>query len=171
MLMYSDINLLILDEPTNHLDIDSREELEDFLKEFRGTLLVVSHDRYFINNIASRVIELSQGSLVSYNGNYEYYKEKTMQLKREAVTKKGYDENKIIKAKKEKTSKPVKTHNNEWIKVKLEEKIEKLEESLKVIEDEANKFCGDYEKLNTLYSQKIQIQEGIDRLMEEYFKQ
>ena len=61
--MYNDLNLLILDEPTNHLDIDSREELEIFLKNFEGTLLFVSHDRYFINNLASRVVELAKGSL------------------------------------------------------------------------------------------------------------
>lgn len=92
MLMYSEVNFLILDEPTNHLDIDSREELEDFLKEFKGTLLFVFHDRYFINNIASRVIELSEGSLISYGGNYEYYKEKSAQTKNstlviQAITK------------------------------------------------------------------------------------
>lgn len=78
ILMYNEINLLILDEPTNHLDINSREELEIFLKKFKGTLFFVSHDRYFINNIADRVIELSNGALNSYEGNYEYYKEKAM---------------------------------------------------------------------------------------------
>lgn len=78
ILMYNEINLLILDEPTNHLDINSREELELFLKKFKGTLFFVSHDRYFINNIADRVIELSNGVLNSYEGNYEYYKEKAM---------------------------------------------------------------------------------------------
>lgn len=78
ILMYNEINLLILDEPTNHLDINSREELEIFLKKFKGTLFFVSHDRYFINNIADRVIELSNGVLNSYEGNYEYYKEKAM---------------------------------------------------------------------------------------------
>ena len=87
MLMYNDLNLLILDEPTNHLDIDSREELEIFLKNFEGTLLFISHDRYFINNLASRVVELAKGSLVSYEGNYEYYKEKCEELKKSLVKK------------------------------------------------------------------------------------
>lgn len=168
-LMYSEVNLLILDEPTNHLDIDSREELERFLKEFKGTLLFVSHDRYFINNIASRVVELFQGSLISYGGNYEYYKEKSTQLKSAQLNKKAADGNKIIKAKKEKIYKPTKTGNNEWKKLNLEKQIEKLEERLKVIEREVNKFCDNYEKLNTLYSEKLELQKRIDRLMEEYF--
>lgn len=168
ILMHSDVNLLILDEPTNHLDIGSREELEGFLKEFKGTLLFVSHDRYFINNIASRVVELSKGSLISYNGNYEYYKEKSMQLKSAAVPNNAYHECKIIKGKKEKISKPAKTYNNEWKKLKLEEEIETLEENLKIIETEINKICDDYGRLNTLYNEKLEIQSNIDKLMEEY---
>lgn len=93
ILMYSEVNFLILDEPTNHLDIDSREELEEYLKEFKGTLLLVSHDRYFINNIASRVVELCQGSLISYGGNYEYYKEKSAQFKNALTNKKAPEDN------------------------------------------------------------------------------
>ncbi len=75
-LMHHDINMLILDEPTNHLDIDSREMLEDALAEFEGTLLFISHDRYFINKLAQRVIEIENLTLKSYNGNYEFYKRK-----------------------------------------------------------------------------------------------
>lgn len=165
MLMYNEVNLLILDEPTNHLDIDSREELEEFLKKFKGTLLFVSHDRYFINNIASRVVELSKGSLISYGGNYEYYKEKSIQLKSIPIIKKSTDGNKKTKVKKEKVSK---IHNNKWKKMNLEKQIEKLEEDLKVIEGEINKFCHDYEKLNILYNKKLEMQKEVDRLMEVY---
>ncbi|SFC87828.1 ribosomal protection-like ABC-F family protein [Clostridium uliginosum] len=170
MLMYSQVNLLILDEPTNHLDIDSREELEDFLKEFKGTLLFVSHDRYFINNIVSRVIELSEGSIISYGGNYEYYKEKSVQLKGSTVIKKAVNENKITKAKKEKISKQTKPRNNECQKLKLEKQIEELDESLKVIEEEINKFCNNYEKVNNLYNEKLELQKSIDRLIEKYLE-
>lgn len=171
MLMYQDVNLLILDEPTNHLDIGSREELEGFLKEFKGTLVFVSHDRYFINNIASRVVELSQGSLISYNGNYEYYKEKSMQLKNIPAIKTIPYKNKTIKTKEEKIYNPIKTSNNEWRTQKLEKEIEKLEEDLKLIEEQINKFAHDYERLNTLYNEKLEIQSKIDELMKEYLNQ
>lgn len=75
-LMLSDANLLILDEPTNHLDIDSKEILEHALNHFEGTVLYVSHDRYFINQTATRILDLTQKQLVSYIGNYDYYLEK-----------------------------------------------------------------------------------------------
>lgn len=79
-LMLSESNFLILDEPTNHLDIASKEILEDALNGYTGTVLYVSHDRYFINRTASRILELSGRTLTNYLGNYDYYLEKKMQL-------------------------------------------------------------------------------------------
>ncbi|MCO1602089.1 ribosomal protection-like ABC-F family protein [Desulfosporosinus nitroreducens] len=76
LLMYQKPNLLLLDEPTNHLDIDSREALEEALEEFPGTLLAVSHDRYFINRLAHKVWVLDQGEITSYLGNYNDYLER-----------------------------------------------------------------------------------------------
>lgn len=75
-LMLSESNFLILDEPTNHLDITSKEILEDALNAYEGTVLYVSHDRYFINRTANRILELVDGKLISYLGNYDYYLEK-----------------------------------------------------------------------------------------------
>ena len=75
-LMLSDANLLILDEPTNHLDIDSKEILERAVNHFEGTVLYVSHDGYFINRTATRILDLTQKQLVNYIGNYDYYLEK-----------------------------------------------------------------------------------------------
>lgn len=75
-LMLSESNFLILDEPTNHLDLLSKEILEDALNSYTGTVLYVSHDRYFINRTASRILELSDGRLHQYLGNYDYYLEK-----------------------------------------------------------------------------------------------
>jgi len=74
-LMQQDTNILILDEPTNHIDIDTREVLEEALQEYKGTLLFISHDRYFINKLSKRVIEISGKKLKSYLGNYDDYKE------------------------------------------------------------------------------------------------
>lgn len=75
-LMLSEANFLILDEPTNHLDIDSKEILENALKNYTGTVLYVSHDRYFINQTATRIMDLTNQKLVNYIGNYDYYIEK-----------------------------------------------------------------------------------------------
>lgn len=79
-LMLSDANFLILDEPTNHLDIESKEILEDALNSYTGTVLYVSHDRYFINKTATRILELTNQRLVNYIGNYDYYLEKKDEL-------------------------------------------------------------------------------------------
>jgi ATP-binding cassette subfamily F protein 3 len=75
-LMLSEANFLILDEPTNHLDITSKEILEDALSNYTGTILYVSHDRYFINKTATRILDLTNQTLVNYIGNYDYYLEK-----------------------------------------------------------------------------------------------
>ena len=69
-------NFLILDEPTNHIDIDTREMLEESLREFTGTILFVSHDRYFINKIATSIIEIKNKNITRYIGNYDDYREK-----------------------------------------------------------------------------------------------
>ncbi len=79
-LMLSPANFLILDEPTNHLDIPSKEILEDALKDYTGTVLYVSHDRYFINKTATRILELREKVLTNYNGNYDYFEEKRDEL-------------------------------------------------------------------------------------------
>ena len=79
-LMLSESNFLILDEPTNHLDITSKEILEDALNAYEGTVLYVSHDRYFINRTASRILDLTNGMLIGYLGNYDYYLEKKDEL-------------------------------------------------------------------------------------------
>ena len=75
-LIQNSYNFLILDEPTNHIDIDTREMLEESLKEFTGTILFVSHDRYFINKIATSIIEIKNKNITRYIGNYDDYREK-----------------------------------------------------------------------------------------------
>ena len=78
--MISEANFLILDEPTNHLDIISKEILESALKSYTGTVLYVSHDRYFINQTATRILDLTNQKLTNYIGNYDYYLEKRDEL-------------------------------------------------------------------------------------------
>ena len=74
--MLNNPKILILDEPTNHIDIDTREMLEESLKEYNGTILFVSHDRYFINKIATSIIEIKNKNIIKYIGNYDDYREK-----------------------------------------------------------------------------------------------
>ena len=83
-LMLSKANFLMLDEPTNHLDMVSKEILESAIRSFPGTVLCVSHDRYFINRTATRILELKQGKLLNYIGNYDYYLEKRPDVERAA---------------------------------------------------------------------------------------
>lgn len=85
-LMLSGANVLVLDEPTNHLDISSKEVFEEALNDYEGTVIAVSHDRYFLNKIATRIIELKPDGIVSYIGGYDYY----MQKKQDIVSTKQY---------------------------------------------------------------------------------
>ncbi len=168
-LMYQDINLLILDEPTNHLDIDSREMLEESLSEFKGTILFISHDRYFINKIAERVTEIKNRKLVSYSGNYDYYRRK----KEEELLK----NEKLEQSKKEKKNKVRKdiskksTDNNKaQAKAieKLEQEIENIEELINNKNIEMEKNACDHEKLSEIYNEKEKLEEKLNQLMEEW---
>ena len=76
-------NLLILDEPTNHLDIPSKQMLEQALSNYNGTALIVSHDRYFISKVANKIVEIRDGQLIKYQGDYKYYKEKKIEESQE----------------------------------------------------------------------------------------
>jgi ATP-binding cassette subfamily F protein 3 len=80
-LLAEPLNFLILDEPTNHLDIASREALLEALEDFEGTVLVVSHDRYFLRCLASRVFEIDRGTMTTYEGNFDYYLGKSVRLR------------------------------------------------------------------------------------------
>lgn len=90
-LMLSEANFLILDEPTNHLDMDSKEILENALNSYEGTVLFVSHDRYFINTAATRILDLENGLLVNYSGNYDYYLEKHEHISQLAIKNNAND--------------------------------------------------------------------------------
>lgn len=167
-LMFKEVNLLILDEPTNHLDIDSREELEEFLKEFQGTVVFVSHDRYFINNIAGRVVELAEGKLTAYEGNYEYYKEKKLEIRNKIVS----DEKVVLqKQPKEQRKSKLVTKTEREIREKegLEVQIQTLEEKLRMIDFEIEKFAEDYEELDKLYNDRLKLNNDLEELMEAYY--
>ena len=85
MMLENKTNFLIMDEPTNHLDIDSREVIEEAINSFEGTVLFISHDRYFINRVASRIITVEDFKFVNYYGDYDYYREIKQQEKRDSI--------------------------------------------------------------------------------------
>ncbi len=129
-LMLSDANFLILDEPTNHLDITSKEILEEALKSYTGTVFFVSHDRYFINQTATRILELTGECIVNYIGNYDYYLEKREQMVELYVKK---PENDSTKADATEAAAAPKT---DWQAQKAEQaRIRKIENALKKAED------------------------------------
>ena len=99
-LMLSGTDLLLLDEPTNHLDMDSIEWLEDYLKSFRGAVLIVSHDRYFLDHVTTRTLELRDGTILSWPGNYSYFAEKKDELARQLEAAKRRQDKEIARLEK-----------------------------------------------------------------------
>ncbi|MDD6213721.1 MAG: ABC-F family ATP-binding cassette domain-containing protein, partial [Firmicutes bacterium] len=139
-LILKPVNFLILDEPTNHLDIESREALEKALMNYDGTLLVVSHDRYFINKLATKIVDFSDKKLVTYGGNYDYYLEKKRsedisEIKGEKPKNLDYNEQKRIAAEKRKRENRLK---------KLETLITECEEEIERINGELMASGADY---------------------------
>lgn len=153
-LMLKGSNFLLLDEPTNHLDASSREELEKTLLDYSGTMLIVSHDRYFINKIADRILLLTNNGVKEYLGNYDYYLERTTAEKSGAVP----TENK--KDKKEKTQndyflqkqKQSEERKSQTKLKKAEAEIERLDEEIAKTQEllSSEEVAADYEKLMEL---------------------
>lgn len=140
-LMLSDANFLILDEPTNHLDITSKEILESALNQYTGTVFFVSHDRYFINKTATRIIELTGETLVNYIGNYDYYLEKRDELTEKFVKKPEEAAQTVEKDSEQKT---------DWKAQKAKQaQIRKIENALKKAEDEIAFLEGEIEHIDT----------------------
>ncbi|RSK25859.1 ABC transporter ATP-binding protein [Bacillus sp. HMF5848] len=171
MLLFQDINLLILDEPTNHLDIDSIETLEEALEDFQGTIFFISHDRYFINKMAQRVLAIEDFALKSYMGNYDYYKkEKEKQCGQEnadvlksKTTGKQVPENLSLQALKKQVSKHA---NSKSLQAKTVAKIESLEDEINEIEHAMEIEAADYETLNKLYARKQALNNELESAME-----
>ena len=161
MLMGSDINLLILDEPTNHLDIASREWIEQALADYTGSLLFVSHDRWFVDAFATRIWELEGGSLTDFRGGWpEYQAYKTRQTELSRAAKK--QEQKASPAPKK--EKPPKPRNAARQAEKLEREIEKQESALAALCALEEENASDYQKLMEIDAQKTALQAELDGL-------
>ncbi len=181
-LVLSNANFLILDEPTNHLDIMSKEILEDALNGYEGTILYVSHDRYFINRTAHRILDLTEGQFVSYVGNYDYYLEKhdTVMAAIEANAPQNADADSGVaakaaesevkldwKAQKEEQARLRKKEND--LK-KCEEKIAELEARISEIDTEMSDptIGTQVAKLQELTKEQAACQEQLEKLYEQW---
>lgn len=181
-LVLSNANFLILDEPTNHLDIMSKEILEDALNGYEGTILYVSHDRYFINRTAHRILDLTEGQFVSYVGNYDYYLEKhdTVMAAIEANAPQNADADSAVaakatesevkldwKAQKEEQARLRKKEND--LK-KCEEKIAELEARISEIDTEMSDpaIGTQVAKLQELTKEQTSCQEQLEKLYEQW---
>ncbi len=174
-LMLSEANFLILDEPTNHLDITSKEILEQALNRYTGTVLFVSHDRYFINKTATRILNLTGQTLVNYIGNYDYYLEKCKELTQVFVS--GQEEDTQVQAesagkadwKKSKEEK-ARLRKLENERKRTEEKIENVEQRIVELEEAFadSEIATNSAKLQELHQEYEEKQRELEALYERW---
>ncbi|MCY8998230.1 ABC-F family ATP-binding cassette domain-containing protein [Bacillus inaquosorum] len=177
-LMLQKANFLILDEPTNHLDLDSKEVLENALIDYPGTLLFVSHDRYFINRIATRVLELSPNHIEEYLGDYDYYTEKkTEQLELEKMNQQEETEKTPAAVKSD--SKRSYEEEKEWKKKERQRlrRIEEIETAVQNIEENISHndelLCDpevyqDHEKVQAIHADNEKLNQELETLLSEW---
>ena len=161
MLMDEKVNFLILDEPTNHLDLESREWIEGAVEDYEGTLLFVSHDRYFIDRFATRIWTLENGKITDFRGDYETYQ--AMRERQKALAPPPAKEEKPKKAR------PKRPGGTKQLKKDLaaaEKRMEKLDGLLKELEAEKEKASSDYQRLQELTQQEADYAAEYDALME-----
>ena len=166
LMMLTKSNFLILDEPTNHLDIYAREALENALSDYDGTLLIVSHDRYFINKLATKIYRLEKDGALEYKGNYDYYISKY--VPKEAASVKLESQNKIAYKEKKATEAQERKRKNRILKV--EEEISNIEERIKICEEEMQKKenVADYEKALEFTEKINELNVSLETLYKEW---
>ena len=179
-IMLSKANTLMLDEPTNHLDMFSKEVLESAINRYEGTCIYISHDRYFINKTAEKILELTPDGVILYNGNYDYYLEKKAERARNEAEKALQNPQKATVAA---PAQPISETKNDWLKQKeqqaaerkLANKIKKIEAEIEETEnaiakaDEDMAACGtDFSKANEIFAEKTKLEEKLEALFEEW---
>lgn len=169
-LMISDCNFILMDEPTNHLDIDSKEILEDAILDFEGTLLIISHDRYFLNKIASKILDMKSDRMDLYLGNYDYYQEKLREMslteeEKSTVTK--------TQVKKERKKEKLKRDEVRAVKKKIrdiEKDMEDIDKKLKDLTKEslAQGFYDNQARVAELFREMKDLEDMRDDLDENW---
>lgn len=171
-LMISDCNFILMDEPTNHLDIDSKEILEDAILDFEGTLLIISHDRYFLNKIASKILDMKADGMDLYLGNYDYYQEK---LKEMSLTEEEKSTVTKTQIKKERKKEKLKRDEVKAIKKEInqiEKDMEDIDKKLKILTKESLEegFYDDQERVAALFKEMKDLEEKRDSLDEKWLE-
>ena len=180
-LMLSDANFLILDEPTNHLDIQGKEVLEEAIRNYEGTVLYVSHDRYFINKTATRIIELFSNRFDNYIGNYDYYIEKKEDvraygdsLQKDKMPLEAIDPEETQRLE-EKESKRLDWENQKELSAKRrkwQNALQKAEEKIAKLEERKEELAASMEEVGSDVGRLMEIhreQEAIDKELEEQY--
>ena len=171
-LMISDTNFILMDEPTNHLDIDSKEILEDAILDYEGSMLIISHDRYFLNKIAVKILEMKSDGMDEYLGNYSYYENKQKELKESSTETHSVNKTQLEKEKKKKSLK-----KNEIKKIKqkiksveiemedIDSRIDELTE-LTLMED----FYNDQDKVKETFEEIKSLENKKESLSDQWFE-
>ena len=174
-LMLSEANLIILDEPTNHLDMTSKEILENAINNYTGTVFYVSHDRYFINQTASRILELTNTKIINYLGNYDYYEEKCEELtktyapaieKEKKVTSTSSGKQDYLERKAEAARTRKLKNDISKVEKEIKEKEDRLNELDELLADPA--VSTNSAKLNEISKEQNEISERLDELMDQW---
>lgn len=173
--LFGNPDILLLDEPTNHLDITSKEILEDALNNYEGTVLFVSHDRYFINKTATRILDLTGKRLINYIGNYDYYLEKKEALEAALLDELPKEDQPLAASANKQDWQTKKEEQKELRKIqnelkRIEDEVAKLEEAnAKLDEELANpEITANVGKLMELHKQKEANDERINTLLERW---
>ena len=169
-LMISDCNFILMDEPTNHLDIDSKEILEDAVLDFEGTLLIISHDRYFLNKVASKILDMKSDRMDLYLGNYDYYQEKLREMNMTEEEKATVTKTQI---KKERKKEKLKRDEIRAIKNKIksiEKDMEEIDKKIKDLTKEslAEGFYDDQARVAEVFREMKDLEDMRDDLDEEW---
>lgn len=169
-IMLKGANFLVLDEPTNHLDIDSKEILEDALLKYEGTVLSISHDRYFLNKTVDKIFEMTESGINTFLGNYDYYLEKTTEVESDDEDYKSRTE--IEREKREEREERKKNKALRKEKEKIEKEISTLEEKLSTIDSklaDSNTY-SDYQLASDLSIERESLANTLEELYEKWME-
>lgn len=169
-IMLKGANFLVLDEPTNHLDIDSKEILEDALLKYDGTVLSISHDRYFLNKTVDKIFEMTESGINSFLGNYDYYLEKTTEV--EGLDHDYKSRTEIEKEKREEREERKKNKVLRKEKEKIEKEISTIEEKLSTIDSklaDSNTY-SDYQLASDLSIERESLANTLEDLYEKWME-
>lgn len=169
-IMLKGANFLVFDEPTNHLDIDSKEILEDALLKYEGTVLSISHDRYFLNKTVDKIFEMTESGINTFLGNYDYYLEKTTEVESDDEDYKSRTE--IEREKREEREERKKNKALRKEKEKIEKEISTLEEKLSTIDSklaDSNTY-SDYQLASDLSIERESLANTLEELYEKWME-